>query len=187
MRVALLSLCLLPLMVSCTNFREFTRKHAPKSIAPRVIAAAQKEDAWYEYMPEKAPKFCLKTKNHYEWNFPGLDFGHWIGYHPRAPYRRVMEAQGSRFIIYRNFVWDGVSVGSTGEKELEPSLVHDALYNSLKEGSNFPRRNADLVYLRLMRKNGAPIRGLTAYMAVRLMGGFYNSPDPKPTLIVVHQ
>lgn len=146
-----------------------------KQLAPEIVAYGQQEDAWYEYMPQYAPYFCLKTRRSLEWRDPEMKLGYWLVRHPEPPHRVIMEARGDTLLLHRGFVWDGVSFGSTRQRELVPSLLHDALYYARHAQAPISRREADLVYLRAARKYGCGSR-YTDYLGVRSFGGFFGKP-----------
>ena len=61
------------------------------------------------------------------------------------------------------------------------SLVHDALYQFLADGLPLTRRQADLVFLQLMRESGfrlAPIY----WLFVRALGGLVHAASVRPLL-----
>ena len=124
MRLLLFSFFLLA-MVSC---RQVVDAVNMKQLAPELVAYGKEADAWYEYMPEFAPHFCLKTRYAVVYSDPQMKLGYWRLRHPLPPQRVMMEARGDSLILHRSFVWDGVSFGRTEPRELMPSLLHDALY-----------------------------------------------------------
>jgi hypothetical protein len=103
---------------------------------------------------------------------------------------------GSKLYIVPGYAWDGASTGLpwTPKKWLRPSLVHDALYQLIREG-HLPmerRKNADEVFYQLLRENltrpltthlrydvfigmrnlAGTLVALIAYYAVRLFGNY---------------
>ncbi len=178
------SLCALVLsallLLGCRQVVEIA---APKRITPEVVQFAQSPQAWYTYLPERAPGFCLQTKSALIWQDDALDLGHWQGLHPEPPHRLLMEARGHTFILYRHYIWDGASVGDTHLRDLLPSLRHDALYHALKEGAPISRRQIDLAFLRDQRSAQAPAARFH-FLCLRLFGGLYNRPAPQKTMII---
>ena len=147
-----------------------------KQLSPEVVAMGQMGDGWYEYMPEYAPYFCLKTKYSLSWHDAGMQLGYWRLRHPEPPHRVMMEARVNTLYIHRSFVWDGVSFGNTRPSELVPSLLHDALYYAMQGNAPISRKEADDVYLRACRAYGCPGK-YAGYLAVRTFGGFFGKPE----------
>lgn len=147
-----------------------------KQLAPEVVSYGKQAGAWYEYMPQYAPYFCLKTRCSLEWHDPEMQLGYWLLRHPESPHRVIMEARGDTLLLHRGFVWDGVSFGNTLPRELVPSLLHDALYYARQGDAPISRREADLVYLRAARKYGCGSK-YTDYLGVRTFGGFFGKPE----------
>lgn len=167
---------LLPLLLLPTACRQVVEVVNVKQLAPDVVACGQKEDSWYEYMPQYAPYFCLKTRYSLAWLDPEMQLGYWRLLHPEPPHRVIMEARGDTLLLHRGFVWDGVSFGNTELRELVPSLLHDALYYARQGNAPIPRREADLVYLRAARRYGCSSK-YTNYLGVRAFGGFFGKPE----------
>ena len=156
-----------------------------KSVAPEVIAEAQKKGNWYGYLPQYAPYFCLITQETLMWKDPQMKLGHWRAKHPKAPHRLLMEAHGDTFILYRHYVWDGMTWGRTEKRDLLPTLLHDALYHALQDNAPFPRREADLAFLRARRASQVH-NAYGEYLAIRWFGGMFNNvhTDGEKTIIV---
>lgn len=169
--------------LSLNACRQIVDGMVSKRIMPEVVQQANKPGNWFTYMPERAPGFCLRTDTDLVWKDPLLQLGYWQGIHPQAPHRVLMEARGDVFIIHRNYVWDGCTVGDTLLRDLLPSLRHDALYHALKEGAQFSRRQADLAFLRDQRKAKIGMAWFN-YLCVRLFGCFYNRPNQQKTMLV---
>ena len=167
---------LLPLLLLPTACRQVVNVVNVKQLAPEVVAYGQKEDSWYEYMPQYAPHFCLKTRYSLAWHDPEIQLGYWRLLHPEPPHRVIMEARGDTLLLHRGFVWDGVSFGNTEPRELVPSLLHDALYYARQGNAPIPRREADLVYLRAARQYDCGSK-YTDYLGVRAFGGFFGKPE----------
>ena len=146
-----------------------------KQYAPEIVESGSRRGGWYEYMPEYAPYFCLKTSKHIIFHDPEMQLGYWRAKHPLPPHRVMMEARGESLILHRSFVWDGESFGGTVKEELLPSLLHDALYFALQGKAPFPRREADQAYLRACRQAGLWHK-YPAYLGVRIFGGLFGTP-----------
>lgn len=172
------------LLLSLCSCKQVVKQIMPKSIDNDVISYGQGEGNWYSIIPEQYPHFCLKTERALIWSFKDLDFGWWMGLHPDAPHRVMMVARGNSFYLAHHYIWDGVSIGNSSMKKLKASLLHDALYHALKEGADFQRINADIAYARLMRANKSRRAGID-YLALRLTGGIFNTPDSEKTLLII--
>lgn len=168
----LVSMVSLLLLASC---RQMVDAVNIKQLAPDVVKLGKHADAWYEYMPEYAPYFCLKTRYSLSWHDPEMQLGYWLIRHPESPHRVIMEARGDTLLLHRGFVWDGVSFGKTLSRELVPSMLHDALYFARQGGAPVSRREADLVYWRAAGKYKCASR-YTDYLGVRMFGGFFGLP-----------
>lgn len=178
-RLLLFCLCLVPLC-GCRQVGEALN---PKVIDPAVIAAAQREGAWYGYVPERAPGFCLVTQRAVIWHDPEMHLGSWRGRHPAPPHRVLMEARDSTLVLHRRYVWDGMTWGSTRPRDLLPTLLHDALYHALQGGAPFPRREADRAFLRARRATCVGT-AYGEYLAIRSLGGFFNDTHGVETILV---
>lgn len=83
-----------------------------------------------------------------------------------------------RLAVANGYAWDGASTGLpwTPKKWLRPSLVHDALYQLIREGQ-LPmerRADADMVFYQLLRENQVNVLlAFPAYLAVRLFGNYF--------------
>ena len=146
-----------------------------KQIAPEVASVGLQQESWYEYLPQSAPGFCLKTRYSLSWHAPEMQLGYWLLRHPEPPNRVIMEARGDTLLLHRGFVWDGVSFGKTLSRELVPSLLHDALYYARQGGAPVSRREADLLYWRVAGQYGCASR-YSDYLGVRTFGGFFGLP-----------
>ena len=83
-----------------------------------------------------------------------------------------------RLVIANGYAWDGASTGLpwTPKKWIRPSLVHDAIYQLIREGQlPMERRvDADAVFHQLLLENRVNyIVALFAYAAVRLFGNYF--------------
>lgn len=155
-----------------------------KQITPDVIQGAQTRDAWYQYLPDRAPGFCLRTTRTLIWKDPVLHLGYWRGVDPKRPRRTYMEARDDTLIIYPGYIWDGMTIGTTTAADLPSTLLHDALYHALAAGAYFPRIFADLAFLRQRRFAGLPGTRLQ-YRAIRLFGWPSSLPHGAPTLRII--
>lgn len=83
----------------------------------------------------------------------------------------------NKLVVTVGYAWDGASTGLpwTPKAWLRPSLIHDALYQLIREGQ-LPmerRKDADEVFYQLLRENGVNLIVATvAYWAVRLFGNY---------------
>ena len=146
-----------------------------KQLSPQVVECGKHPKGWYEYLPEYAPYFCLKTRYAIIFHDVEMNLGYWRLLHPEAPHRVMMEGRGDMLILHRSFVWDGMSFGNTVPEELLPSLLHDALYYALQGDAPFSRREADAAFFRSCQTHGCPGKYLT-YLSVRALGGFFGKP-----------
>lgn len=178
-RLLPLVLLLLPLC-GCKQMLEAVN---PKAIDPAVIAGAQRENAWYRYVPENAPGFCLVTQRAIIWHDPEMHLGCWLGRNPVPPHRVLMEARDSTFVLHRRYVWDGMSWGNTVPRDLRPTLLHDALYHALQGGAPFPRSEADRAFLRARRAEHVGT-AYCEYLAIRSFGGLFNNTHGRVSLLV---
>jgi len=74
--------------------------------------------------------------------------------------------------ISKGYAWDGISGGRDTKKNMIPSLVHDALYQLIREGalSKSFRKNADDIFRDLGKRMGANLVSGLYYRIVRLFG-----------------
>jgi hypothetical protein len=180
MRVILFSFLWLFILASCRQMIDAVNM---KQLSPAVVTAGMRSDSWYEYMPEFAPYFCLKTRCHLIYTDEEAQLGYWRALHPLPPHRVLMEARGHSLILHRSFVWDGMSFGKTVPEELLPSLLHDALYYARQGNAPFSRREADTAFLRACKVRKCK-GAYTAYLSVRALGGFFGTPPGgQPPLI----
>lgn len=153
-------------------------------MTPDVIYGASLQPTWYEYLPEKAPGFCLRTTRSILWRDPLLRLGYWRGVDPDDASRIYMEARGSTLIIYPGYTWDGMTIGTTTSADLTSTLLHDALYHALAAGARFPRLQADRAFLRQRRQAKRPHTRIE-YSAIRLFGWPSSRPHGTPTLRII--
>ena len=179
-RIGIFALCLTALLTGC---RQVVYAVNMKQIAPEVKAAGLKPGNWYSYLPERSPGFCLLTRYAVVWRDPQMQLGRWRARHPKPPRRLLMEARGDTFILHRRYLWDGMTWGCTRERDLLPTLLHDALYHALQNGAPVSRRQIDLLFLRLRRQSCA-FWPWGEYMGIRIAGGLYNAAGEEGTLLI---
>jgi hypothetical protein len=76
-----------------------------------------------------------------------------------------------KMTISDGYAWDGASGAIDTKSIMRASLVHDALYQMIREGLPIVRKEADKEFYRIMRKDGMWwIRAQYIYWAVRLFG-----------------
>ena len=82
-----------------------------------------------------------------------------------------------KLAVANGYAWDGASTGLpwTPKAWLRPSLVHDALYQLIREGQ-LPmerRKEVDVLFFHLLRENRVNLMLATvAYWAVRVAGNY---------------
>ena len=182
MRILLFSFLWLFILASCRQMIDAVNM---KQLSPAVVTAGLRSDSWYEYMPEFAPYFCLKTRCHLIYTDEEAQLGYWRALHPLPPHRVLMEARGHSLILHRSFVWDGMSFGNTEPSALLPSLLHDALYFARQGDAPVSRREVDLIFLRACRKYGCSGK-YSAYFGIRSFGGLFGKPPGVLPLIIQH-
>lgn len=82
--------------------------------------------------------------------------------------------------ISKSYAWNGASFVlfkwfGTPESWMVPSLIHDALYQLMRESKLTPtyRRTVDGIFYRLLRERGVSwVVAIVAYWAVRLGGNY---------------
>jgi catechol 2,3-dioxygenase-like lactoylglutathione lyase family enzyme len=136
-------------------------------------------------------KWLYRLSANYEWTSPfALDEDYAFA-DSAGRVRLVLERNGA-ITVTRGYTWNGCSpkvsafdllIGTpegvvnarTGQRKTYfASLVHDALYQFLADGLPLTRRQADLVFLHLMRESGfrlAPIY----WLFVRALGGLVHA------------
>ena len=178
-----LCLCCLAGAFLAPSCRQMVEVVNVKQLAPQVVECGKQPGNWYEYMPEYAPYFCLKTRYAIVYHDAEMQLGYWRALHPEPPHRVLLEGRGNSLIIHRSFVWDGMSFGKTVPEELLPSLLHDALYYARQGNAPFSRREADTAFLRASKVRKCK-GAYTAYISVRALGGFFGTPPGgQPPLI----
>ena len=80
---ALLFILSLLLLASC---RQVVDAVNMKQLAPELVEYGKTADAWYEYMPEYAPYFCLKTRCAIVYSDAQMQLGYWRLRHPLPPH-----------------------------------------------------------------------------------------------------
>ena len=105
---------------------------------------------------------------------PGAVDGGWV----------VLEADGLLKMRER-YAWDGPSGPTIDTKNfMRGSLVHDALYQLMREGPlerKEHRKNADKLLRKICRKDGMSwVRAAAVYQAVRAFGGGAAKKRPVP-------
>ena len=89
-----------------------------------------------------------------------LSAGHWVSL-----------ASDGIMAIDAGYAWDGASGAADTASIMRASLVHDALYQMIREGSPIVRKEADKELYRLCREGGMWwFRAQYVYWAVRLFG-----------------
>lgn len=80
-------------------------------------------------------------------------------------------------VINRGYAWDGASGAFDTKSIMDASLIHDALYQLIREGKldkYIYRKVADRVLYHRCRLDGMGwIRAQYVYLAVRIFGGLY--------------
>lgn len=89
-----------------------------------------------------------------------------------------IELVEDRLAIASGYAWDGASTGLpwTPKKWIRPSLVHDAIYQLIREGKLMMERraDADMVFYQMLRENQVNIfMALPAYLGVRIFGNYF--------------
>lgn len=179
-RRVLLLCCLLPL----TGCLRVAYTIGGKQIGPEVKEAGRQQAAWFAYLPERDPGFCLITRRAVVWHDPQMQLGCWRAKLRKPPYRVLMEARRDTLVLHRRYVWDGRSWGCTHAEDLLPTLLHDALYHALHAGAPFPRSQADAAYLRAEKRIKMQITAYREYAAVRTFGALFNSLGEAEDLLI---
>lgn len=154
-----------------------------RQIEPGVIESSRAPGSWYAYMPQRAPGFCFITRHAMVWHLPEVELGYWQGLNTAPPHRVLMEARGHTFILHRRYVWDGKTFGRTKERDMMPSLLHDALYHALQNGAPLSRRAIDRCFLRRRREQKV-FGAYGEYSLIRMFGGLYNRREGAPSLFI---
>ncbi len=140
-------------------------------------------------MCNNAEKWIYRLDQDYIWD-SGLPFHENLVFADKTGVPRLELRQGGRIRVLAGYAWDGctpkiclfdILVGTpdgvvdtrTGRpKTYHASLVHDALYQFLPDGSPVTRRVADRCFLRLMTDTGFVFR-YVYFVAVRIFGGLF--------------
>lgn len=136
-------------------------------------------------------KWLYRLSANYEWTSPFALDADYAFADSAGRVRLVLERNGA-ITVTRGYTWNGCSpkvsafdllIGTpegvvnarTGQRKTYfASLVHDALYQFLADGLPLTRRQADIVFLHLMRESGfrlAPIY----WLFVRALGGLVHA------------
>ena len=92
----------------------------------------------------------------------------------------VYLAEDGTVTINDGYAWDGASGAIDTKSIMRASLVHDALYQMIREGLPIVRKEADKEFYRIMREDGMWwIRAQYIYWAVRLFGKVALKHDAK--------
>jgi len=136
-----------------------------------------------------AAKWVFTLAEDFEWK-SGRQVNEDMAFFDKTGVRRMeIESDGTIRVI-RGYSWDGctpkfclfdiligvpdgaVDTTTKRPKAYYASLVHDALYQFLKDGSPYSRSQADRFFLRLMGETGFAPR-YVYFLAVRLFGGLF--------------
>lgn len=139
----------------------------------------------------------MKYKSGYRYKLDE-EYGHILPFAimPLRQVRGWVLIKENQLVIASGYAWDGASTGLpwTPKKWIRPSLVHDALYQLIREGQ-LPmerREDADIVFYQLLRANltwspttrlkygvfigmhnfAGTLVAMVAYYAVRLFGNY---------------
>ena len=115
-------------------------------------------------------KWLYRSDQNYSWE-SGFDIREdHVFFDSKGQVRLILE-KGGRITVTRGYAWNGCSpkicvfdliigtpdgvvhAGTGRPKAYYASMVHDALYQFLKAGSPINRRQADTVFLRLLRES----------------------------------
>lgn len=83
--------------------------------------------------------------------------------------------------VSRGYAWDGITGGFNTEKTMEASLVHDILYQSIRNGFPIGRKKSDTVFREILKKNGFFLRSIY-YGVVRVVGWSFCKRDSESSL-----
>lgn len=111
------------------------------------------------------------------------EFGTWKAYgiHDKKLY---MEARGKTFCIEKNYGWDGATNAPTTRSLLLPTLFHDALLHAMMNGAPVSRKQADLAFYQLMKRERFPLAA-AYYRSVRNFGSSFVPKQNPPTLKII--
>lgn len=133
-------------------------------------------------------RWLYKLTDNYSYE-SGLPIAEDRVFHDRDGTVRLIYEREGRITITRGYAWNGCSpkflmfdmLLGTPEGAVHPrtekpktyyaSMVHDALYQFRPEGLPLARRQADAIFLRLLRESDFSPRWIY-WLAVRLFGGF---------------
>lgn len=113
------------------------------------------------------------------------DYTHFVGIPGRVNTRFLVLLEGD-LLIRAGYAWDGPS-GPTVDTPsfMRGSLVHDALYQLIREGhlSSYHRAAADEILIDVCRVDGMPWwRRAYVWVAVRCFGRCYSTANKEPVL-----
>jgi hypothetical protein len=138
---------------------------------------------------KNAEKWLFRLSEDYLWD-SGLPIQETVVFVDKTETPRLKLVKGGQIHIFSGYAWDGCTPKSclldivfgipdgvidsrTGRpKTFYASLVHDALYQFLSEGSPVSRSVADKCFLRLMSDTGFVFR-YPYFIAVRIFGGMF--------------
>jgi hypothetical protein len=90
--------------------------------------------------------------------------------------------------IAKGYAWDGPSGPTVDTKNwMRASLVHDALYQLMREGFidlTLRAKTDDLMYAHLREDGMSRPRARTAYYGVRIFGEKHARPRPAPKVLI---
>lgn len=71
--------------------------------------------------------------------------------------------------VSRGYAWDGITGGFNTEKTMQASLVHDVLYQVIRNGFPVGRKKSDTIFRDILKKNRFFLRSIY-YGVVRVVG-----------------
>lgn len=75
-------------------------------------------------------------------------------------------------VVKAGYAWDGTTLSPDFPETYYPSLIHDALYQFLRKGMTFTRKEIDDLFLKMMQENNFKFAKVY-YKAVRMFGGVF--------------
>ncbi len=118
-----------------------------------------------KYVKTKTYKY--KLHEHYNCLIPELELIEDI-------FHQMISSKDGLLIIKKNYRWDGPSGPTIHTKNfMRPSLVHDALYQLIRDGylDIDKRKTVDKIFLRHLKEDGmGVVRRTLVYLAVRAFG-----------------
>lgn len=140
-------------------------------------------------MCKNSERWVFTLGAEFTWKSP-LTIRQDLDFRDKGGVTRVKLRRPNLLVVTQGYAWDGCSPkvcildivigtpdGVIDSRTKQPktyyaSLVHDALYQFLRDGLPCSRRQADACFLALMRATGFVPRGLY-WLAVRLLGGLF--------------